>query len=97
MITTDVLIIGSGIAGATAALTLAQDPTLRIVVMTREPDPNESNTRWAQGGIIYRGVDDSPALLAQDIIAAGAGATLPVAATILASEGPASACCCNKR
>lgn len=89
MITTDVLIIGSGIAGATAALTLAQDPNLRIVVMTREPDPNESNTRWAQGGIIYRGVDDSPALLAQDIIAAGAGATLPEAATILASEGPA--------
>ena len=43
MITTDVLIIGSGIAGATAALTLAQDPTLRIIVMTREPDPNESN------------------------------------------------------
>lgn len=88
MITTDILIIGSGIAGATAALTLAQNPELHITVMTREPDCNESNTRWAQGGIIYRGVDDSPALLAQDIIAAGAGATLPEAATILANEGP---------
>jgi L-aspartate oxidase len=88
MKTTDVLIIGSGIAGAAAALRLAQQADCRIILVTREPDPTESNTRWAQGGIIHRGIDDAAALLAQDIIAAGAGATDPSIAHILATEGP---------
>jgi L-aspartate oxidase len=89
MKTTDVLIIGSGIAGATAALRLAQNPKRRIILITREPDPQESNTRYAQGGIISRGSDDSPDLLVRDILEAGAGASLPDAARILAEEGPA--------
>jgi L-aspartate oxidase len=55
MKTTDVLIIGAGIAGATAALHLAKDPQRRIILLTRSPDPHDSNTRWAQGGIIHRG------------------------------------------
>ena len=88
MKTTDVLIIGSGIAGATAALKLAQNPRRRIILITREPDPHESNSRYAQGGIIGRGLDDSADLLVEDILAAGAGASLPKAARILAEEGP---------
>jgi len=88
MKTTDVLIIGSGIAGATAALKLAQNPQRRIILITREPDPHESNSRYAQGGIIGRGQDDSADLLVADILAAGAGASLPRAARILAEEGP---------
>ena len=88
MKTTDVLIIGSGIAGAAAALKLAQDPQRKIILITREADPHESNTRWAQGGIIYRGPGDSAELLAQDVLAAGAGASLPAAAQVLAEEGP---------
>jgi len=88
MKTTDVLIIGSGIAGATAALRLAQNPERKIILITREPDPQESNTRYAQGGIIHRGPDDSPSQLVQDILAAGAGASLPSATEILANEGP---------
>jgi L-aspartate oxidase len=88
MKTTDVLIIGSGIAGATAALTLAENSHRRIILITRELDPHESNTRYAQGGIIGRGPDDSPDLLVQDILEAGAGASLPEAARILADEGP---------
>ncbi len=88
MKTTDVLIIGSGIAGATAALQLARNPRRRIILITREADPHESNTRWAQGGIVGRGADDSPELLVADILAAGAGASLPAAARILAEEGP---------
>ena len=89
MKTTDVLIIGSGIAGATAALKLARNPQLRIILITRTPDPCESNSRYAQGGIIGRGPGDSPELLVEDILAAGAGASLPRAANILAEEGPA--------
>ncbi len=85
---TDVLIIGCGIAGATAALRLARDPLRKILVLTRNPDPQESNSRYAQGGIIGRGTDDNADLLEQDILAAGAGASSPVAARILAEEGP---------
>jgi len=88
MKTTDVLIIGSGIAGVTAALRLAQNPDRRIILITRDIDPHESNTRWAQGGIIERGPDDNASLLVEDILAAGAGASLPLAAEILANEGP---------
>jgi L-aspartate oxidase len=86
---TDVLIIGSGIAGASTALALARNPKRKIIMITREVDPSESNTRWAQGGIIGRGLDDDADLLVEDILAAGAGASLPSAARILAEEGPA--------
>lgn len=88
MIQTDVLILGCGIAGASAALRLAKNPQRKIVILTRDPDPHESNTRYAQGGIIGRGPDDSVDLLVADILAAGAGATNPAAARILAEEGP---------
>jgi L-aspartate oxidase len=88
MLQTDVLIIGSGIAGASAGLQLAQNPERRITIITREPDPHESNTRYAQGGIISLGPDDSASILVEDILAAGAGASLPRAAEILAEEGP---------
>ncbi len=86
---TDVLIIGSGIAGATAALRLARDPSRKILVITRDPDPCESNSRYAQGGIIGRGNDDNVDLLVKDILAAGAGASSLKAARMLADEGPA--------
>ncbi len=82
------LIIGCGIAGATAALQLAKNSQRQITVVTRARDPHESNTRYAQGGIISRGLDDSPKLLEKDIIEAGAGVTSPNAARILAEEGP---------
>lgn len=85
---TEVLIIGCGIAGATAALRLARDPERQITVITRAREVHESNTRYAQGGIIGRGPDDTSSLLFADIMAAGAGVTSPTAARILADEGP---------
>jgi L-aspartate oxidase len=88
MKTTDVLVIGSGIAGATAALQLAADPDRRIILVTRASDPHESNSRYAQGGIIGRGPEDAAGVLVEDILAAGAGASLPRAAAILADQGP---------
>lgn len=88
MAETEVLIIGCGIAGATAALRLASDPQRRVTVITRAPDAHESNTRYAQGGIIGRGPDDNSELLINDILAAGAGVSSPEAARILAEEGP---------
>ena len=90
MIQTEVLIIGAGIAGATTALRLARDGRRRITVITRDPDPHESNSRYAQGGIVARGPDDSVELCVSDILAAGAGASSPQAARILAEEGPSA-------
>lgn len=88
MVQTDVLIIGCGIAGATAALRLARDPRRHIAVITRDPDPHESNTRYAQGGIVGRGIDDEAKILTADILAAGDEASWPYAAHLLAEEGP---------
>jgi L-aspartate oxidase len=86
-IETEVLVLGSGIAGATAALELA-DRGISVTVATRGAQPEDSNTLWAQGGIIYEGVDDSPEELAADIIRAGAGLSYPKAVQTLSEEGP---------
>ncbi len=87
-IETDVLVIGCGIAGATAALNLARDTNVQITVVTAEDDPHESNTYYAQGGIIYRGEDDSVELLKEDLERAGAGIGNPQAMQILSEYGP---------
>src|SRR5688572_15373720 len=86
-ITTDVLIIGCGIAGGTAALKLAE-AGIDVTLVTRSQKAEESNTYYAQGGIIYEGVGDSPELLSQDIQRAGAGYCNPRAVVLLAERGP---------
>jgi L-aspartate oxidase len=85
----DVLVIGAGIAGASAALRLAQDTQCQVTVITRAYDPEESNTRYAQGGIVARGDEDSVDLLVEDILRAGAGLSLPSSVRLLARKGPA--------
>jgi L-aspartate oxidase len=88
LIKTEVLIIGCGIAGAVTALQLARNPQRRVTIITRADDPYDSNTHYAQGGIVACGPDDSADLCVADILAAGAGASSPQAAHILANEGP---------
>src|ERR1044072_9462770 len=88
MANAEVLIIGCGIAGATAALRLARNPERQITIITRAPDPHEYYTHYAQGGIIGHGIDDNPELVFADIVAAGAGVSSPYAARILAEDGP---------
>lgn len=85
---TEVLVLGCGIGGGVAALTLA-DAGVPVTVVTRAEDPTESNTHYAQGGIIYRGAGDSADLLAEDILRAGAGLCHVPAVRLVASEGPA--------
>jgi L-aspartate oxidase len=84
---TDVLVIGCGIAGGTAALELAEAGA-SVVIVTRAEVAEESNTFWAQGGIIFRGEHDSPELLARDIFNAGAGLCHDHAVQTLATVGP---------
>ena len=87
-ILTDVLVIGSGIAGGVAALILAEDPQVQVTVVTNAAEPWESNTFYAQGGIIGRGPEDSADLLAEDLLRAGCGYNNPQAVKILAEQGP---------
>ena len=82
----DFLVIGSGIAGLRAAISLADAG--RVVILTKA-DPRESNTGYAQGGIAAAvGADDSPELHASDTIAAGDGLCVPQAVHVLVTEGP---------
>ena len=82
----DFLVIGSGIAGLRAALTLAESGT--VVVLTKA-DPRESNTGYAQGGIAAAlGRDDSSELHAKDTVAAGDGLCNFAAVDVLTREGP---------
>ena len=82
----DFLIIGSGIAGLRAAISLAEAGT--VVILTKA-DPRESNTGYAQGGIAAAfGDDDSPELHARDTMSAGDGLCQPEAVDVLVREGP---------
>jgi L-aspartate oxidase len=83
----EVLIIGTGIAGCTTALTLA-DGGVPVTIVTRAKTPEDANTYWAQGGIIYKGKGDTPAALVQDVMQAGAGHCHAAAVQTLAEEGP---------
>jgi L-aspartate oxidase len=86
---TDILIIGTGIAGLCTALACSRDVRQQVTLITRAVDPIEGNSRYAQGGTVARGPGDSPTLLVEDILRAGAGLSSLQAAWILAEEGPA--------
>lgn len=84
---TDVLVIGSGVAGCATALAAARSGA-NVILITNMADPLISSTAHAQGGIVYQGEADSPQLLEQDIINAGDGISNPVAVKHLVNEGP---------
>lgn len=82
----EVLVVGSGTAGLTAALGCAP---LRVTVLTKVPQGSGGSSPWAQGGIAAAvGKDDAPALHAADTLAAGAGLNDLRAVEILTYEGP---------
>lgn len=79
----DVLILGTGIAGLSAAATLAEKG-LNIAIVTREKEPSSTNTVWAQGGIIYaKGSEES---LVDDILKASSGTSSLEAAKVIAYQ-----------
>lgn len=83
---TDVLIIGSGIAGLSAAIKLAEKK-LRVTIVTREKRPEITNTYFAQGGIIYSPKDhNDQEELYKDIIKASSFTSHPEAAKILSTR-----------
>ncbi|MCK9240046.1 L-aspartate oxidase [Desulfocurvus sp.] len=84
---TQVLIIGTGIAGCTTALTLA-DAGLEVTLITSDFAPDQGNSALAQGGIVYQAGPGDAADLERDMYTAGWKANLPRAVRHLARKGP---------
>ena len=84
----DVVIVGAGVAGMSAALALAP---LRVHVVTKTRLGAGGSSPWAQGGVAAAvGPDDSPALHAADTIAVAGGLADADVVDLLTREGPAA-------
>ena len=77
---TDVLVVGSGIAGCAAALAAARDDA-EVVVATKATAPEDASTDWAQGGIAVTGSD--PGTFRADVLDASGGTADPEAVDAL--------------
>jgi L-aspartate oxidase len=87
---TDFLVIGSGIAGLTFAMKLAQDrPDKRIMVITKTFS-DETNTKYAQGGVaaVWDEDQDDYQKHIEDTLIAGDGLCNPEIVEIVVKEGP---------
>jgi L-aspartate oxidase len=85
----DVVVVGSGIAGLTAALHARTAVPGGQVLLVTKTVLDEGSTRWAQGGIAAAlAADDSPAEHFHDTIVAGVGLCDPDAVRVLVTEGP---------
>ena len=83
--TPDVLVVGAGVAGLSAALAAADEGA--SVLVLAKASHRSSNSYAAQGGIAAAvGSDDDPALHAADTLAAGRGLCRPSAVRLLADE-----------
>ena len=84
---TDVVVVGSGVAGLMTALHAAELHRVLVVTKVRVDD---GSTRWAQGGVAAAlGADDSPEEHLRDTLEAGAGVCDETAVRVLCEEGPA--------
>ncbi len=85
--TADAIVVGSGIAGLTAALEL-RTHVPRVLLVTKG-ELSSGSTVWAQGGIAAAlDPSDSPAAHLEDTLAAGGGLCDPAAVEVLVTEGP---------
>jgi L-aspartate oxidase len=84
----DLLVLGSGVAGLSAAVRAASEG-LRVGVLTKA-ELAQSATRWAQGGVaaVLGGDEDSTDLHLADTLQAGAGLCDEDAVRVLVDEGP---------
>src|SRR5581483_10507297 len=86
----DLLVLGPGVAGRSAAVRAAATHGMRDGVLTRGAR-HQATTRWAQGGVaavLGGGDPDSTALHLADTLAAGAGLCDADAVRVLVDEGP---------
>jgi len=87
---TDVLIIGSGIAGLSFAIKVARRFPDRTVTVITKSDDSESNTKYAQGGIavVLDDIADSFEKHIADTLRAGDGECDPDIVELVVREGP---------
>lgn len=87
---TDYLILGSGIAGLTVAIKLAQQFSDRKVLIVTKSNEDESNTKYAQGGIavVMDGVSDDFEKHIQDTLVCGDGLCNQSVVEMVVKEGP---------
>ena len=85
----DLLVLGSGVAGLSAAVRAAEMHGLRVGVLTKA-ELHQATTRWAQGGVaaVLSGDPDSTDLHLADTLTAGAGLCDADAVRVLVDEGP---------
>lgn len=85
----DLLVLGSGIAGLSAALLAAGEHGLRVGVVTKGSLP-QGATRWAQGGVaaVLGDTDDSTDAHLADTVTVGVGLCDADAVRVLVDEGP---------
>jgi L-aspartate oxidase len=84
--TADVVVVGSGVAGLTAAL---QARRAGSVLLVTKALLDAGSTRWAQGGIAAAlGPEDSPDEHLRDTVVAGVGLCGDEAVRVLVTEGP---------
>jgi len=85
----DVVVVGSGIAGLTTALS-ARATTGGTVLLVTKTYLDAGSTRWAQGGIAAAlGEGDTPEQHLEDTLVAGVGLCDEAAVRVLVEEGPA--------
>ncbi|MFC6727752.1 FAD-dependent oxidoreductase, partial [Natronoarchaeum mannanilyticum] len=82
-LTADVLVVGSGIAGCSAALAAAREGA-DVLVATKAERPEDASTDWAQGGIATS--RDDPEQFKRDVIEASAGTADPEAVDVLVED-----------
>lgn len=84
---TQVLVIGAGLGGCVTAL-VAADAGMDVVLVSTKTTAEDCSTGRAQGGIIYKGEKDSPAMLARDTWKAGCERGFIPAIRTLSALGP---------
>ncbi len=82
----EVVVVGAGVAGLTAALGCAPR---RVTLLTKSPLGAAGSSALAQGGVaVAVGADDAPELHAADTLAVAGGLGDPEAVRALTAEGP---------
>lgn len=85
---TDVLIIGSGVAGCAAAYALAKEGT-QVTLLSSEEEEKGACPYGPQAGIVYSAPGDTPGSLAEDLEKAGEGYSYSRAVEQLVTQGSA--------
>lgn len=84
---TNLLVVGSGLSGAVAALAAAEE-NKKVILLTKNSNLLSGSTAWAQGGIAFTNKNDTPEKFKNDIMKAGNKNNYKPAVEQLVNKGP---------